>query len=601
MAAGLAPGADCVGAPSPEPQSPPHGPVAVDAAVAEPKRGPRGGRRPKRSQRDEPSGDEEPVAPRRSRTPAEGREGAAAGVGAAPGASEGKPAAAGAVPAPAVVSAAASNALGPASQDGEEPGDAAPQRRPKSNGSASSVGRAPGQRGDAGAPKPDLGDYRLSLAHALRQAAMAERREARERLWRDARRLGRFRRGLVGSASDRDAAVQWEGGTEAEQIEALRARIAEQKQQVERSRKSLNKPRTTSVQQLPADGGSQPRQEEIDEEIWEQRELCNTKLAATHRDEQELKEREQRLHAERVEYLRHFRTIKAEDQVDFGSFLMLQQRYQPLRLLSRNGNTSVYRAHDLSSLQPVWLRIHQLDSQMIEHEASLARLAQECEALKLLRHPVLAALLDHFPHENGSSFVTVWENCEGETLDQYLLRNGPIPEKEARGVALQLLSALRFAEYRGLRVDCQCLKPTRLTFRGGEVKVAGSALLSLGVDCGANSGTVLAVSEAPQDSCGLETQPEEPLIVAGDPSNAAMRMIGMTLHQALFGKWPEAQGEEALGNELSTVQLPDQPKLSAECRECLGRLLDRDRRLTVQEAYNDPFIAPARKPRSSTG
>jgi len=536
-------------------------------------RGAGGGRKSKRLRREEASGDDE-LQQRRPRPAAEGPE--------------------------RLASAATAVLSTPPDACAEEPSDAAPQRRPRSGPAATA--RSPGPRVDPSAPKPELAEYRLGLAAALRQIALAERREARARLWRDARRLGRFRRGLVGSASDRDAAVQWEGGTEAEQIEVLRARICEQKQQVERSRKSLNRPRAP-----PQDGGVQPSQEEIDEEIWEQRELCNTKIAAVHRDEQELREREQRLHVERVEYLRQLRAVKAEDQVDFGSFLMLQHRYQLLRLLSRggsSGSSAVYSAHDLHTLHSCCVRIHQLDPKAPDREASLRAISQECETVKQLRHPGLMALLDYFPHENGS-VATVWDHRECDFLDSYLLRNGPVPEKEARGIVLQLLSTLRFVESRGHRLDSQDLRPSRLAFRGGEVRVGGVALLSLaGADgrAAARSG-VLGMSEVLPDSCGsIEPQGAEDdlLGVAGDEASAAIRVIGMTLYQALFGKCPEAPGMVAQGVELSVVQLPDQPKISVECREYLLRLLDRDRRLTLQEAYNDPFVAPARKPRSST-
>merc|ERR1719361_2228281 len=79
----------------------------------------------------------------------------------------------------------------------DEPNDAAPQRKARQGPAAAS--RTSGQHRDSG-PKPEGQDYRLALAMAVRQVALAERREARARLLHDAKRLGRFRRGLVGSA-----------------------------------------------------------------------------------------------------------------------------------------------------------------------------------------------------------------------------------------------------------------------------------------------------------------------------------------------------------------------------------------------------------------
>merc|ERR1711972_896957 len=114
---------------------------------------------------------------------------------------------------------------------------------------------------------------------------------------------------------------------------------------------------------------------------------------------------------------------------------------------------------------------------------------------------------DYFPDENGS-FVTVWENCEGDSFEAYLQRNGAVPEKEARGIILQIISLLRFAESRGYKLDGQDLMPGRLAFRSGEVKVTGAALLpslkSMNADGRTGTRSSIGVSEVQHDS--FETQ-----------------------------------------------------------------------------------------------
>jgi len=466
---------------------------------------------------------------------------------------------------------------------------APPQQRARNGGSSGirspRAQRVSAQRVESLPSKPDMTDYRMGLAVTLKQLALAERREARERLLRDARRLGRFRRGILGSQNDRDAAAQWEGGTDAEELEVLRARISEQKQQVDRCRKSLSRPRS-----LQPEGGPQLTQEEIDEEVWEQRELCNTKLSSVHRDEQELKEREQRLQVERLEHMRQLRVVNAEDSSECCSFRLLQDRYQLLRLLSKSGSVTVYRAYDLVAIHPCVVRVHHVDC-----KASIEHASRECETLKQLRHTGLVSLLDSCQHEHGS-FITIWESFAGEPLDSYLLRYGPLSEKEARGLVLQLFSTLRFVESRGHQLDCQDLRPSRLTFRAGELKVAGLAILSLRNPEGNAQSFRRTV---PLDSCGsTETFDMDEDAIDSGATSAAIRAIGMTLFQALFGKWPEVSETTGLGAEDGAVQIPDQPKVSPECRTCLCRLLDRDRCLTIQEAFADPFIAPSRRVRN---
>lgn len=44
----------------------------------------------------------------------------------------------------------------------------------------------------------------------------------------------------------------------------------------------------------------------------------------------------------------------------------------------------------------------------------------------------------------GCRFCTVLEYCEGNDLDFYLKQNKSIPEKEARSIVVQTVSALRY-------------------------------------------------------------------------------------------------------------------------------------------------------------
>merc|ERR1711908_242382 len=93
----------------------------------------------------------------------------------------------------------------------------------------------------------------------------------------------------------------------------------------------------------------------------------------------------------------------------------------------------------------------------------------------------LALLLDHFQLENGD-FATVWEYCEGDTLEAYLLRNGPMQEKEMRGFALQILGVLKVLESKGHRTDERDLKASRLILRGGELRLTSVRFASLGAN-----------------------------------------------------------------------------------------------------------------------
>jgi len=326
---------------------------------------------------------------------------------------------------------------------------------------------------------------------------------------------------------------------------------------------------------------------DAEEEIWEQTELRTSKILALQREDIELRDREQRLRVERLEYLRQLRVTEAEDQISWGSFPPLRHRYQLLRLLGRKRGVEVYKAHDLVVLQPCLLRLYRLgsESQVASREKMLEAADQECEALRQLNHSATAALLDYFRVEGGSSYATVWEFCRGETLETYMMRNRQLPERDARGILLQILGILRFMDAKGHKLHSQDLKRGRLILCGGEVRVSGLTVASFERARSLEKNTSSQVMGDP------ETQETDDFAaIGGGTDGAIVEMVAMIFHEMLFGKGPDQQ-------EPGNVHLPEQPKVSAECREYLIRLLDRDRRPTIQEAWFDPFIAPARRQR----
>jgi len=457
-----------------------------------------------------------------------------------------------------------------------------------------------------GNPQQESSRYKAEFARVMAHSAIKERQEVRARLQRDAQRLGCFKRIIGGK---RDDPVQWEKGAEAEELEVLRTRIVEQKQMVERLRKSLARPKP----QRGSECQDERTPEELEDDIWEQRELCNSKQLAIQRDDTELRDRDQRLHVERVEYLRRCRDIEAEDSASLSSFPLLRQRYQILRLLRRHGATEIYRAHDLNELQPVTVKIHSLATQL--KASDLECLTRECETLQRLRHQGLASFYDFFLLEGGGSFSTIWEFCDGESLEAFLLRHAPLPEKEARGLVLQLLMTLRFLESRGLRVIDRDLKSSRLAIRGGELKITSVCLSYLSDSSGVPRRDLIGVNTSPGASMPISGAPDS---VEDEERHSVCvfqgidaRPVGVLLFEMLFGNPPCAidigqdlqasVGASADGfgvthfPQACGVQIPEAPKISAECREFLRILLDQDHRPTVQDACADAFIAPTRR------
>jgi len=470
------------------------------------------------------------------------------------------------------VSSGVATASGRGRRKGDESGDGPLQKRPKATPA------------DPKAEKELR--YQASLARALSQAAQAERREVRERLRRDSLRLGTFSRGLYGRGAERDAALTWQGGTDWEDLELLRKRIQEQRHQIEKLQLTIK----TRQKQLKKTGEETETAEEMEEDLWEQRELLSAKSEALKRDELDLKERERRIYIERFEHVRQFKSVESEDQMSFGGFQPLVKRYQLLRLQSKtsSGNTEVYQAYDVTMLHACLVKIHHLSLDSAAKEERLDSIRQQCEAFRGMKQGCgFASLLDHFELENGSKYVMVWEYCEGEAWEFFILRNSPVMEKEARGMLLQILGAMRVAEKGGLQLPHLDLKPSRLTFRGGEVKINSACFPQLRNSMGKPRSR--SHMEVPGDSLGLESQEGD-----DDPTDAlsqVLRVAGAIFYELLFGRPPEARGPED-----HAFELPESPsRISQECRDCLCRMLDRETRITVQDIASDPFFAPTKR------
>ena len=83
---------------------------------------------------------------------------------------------------------------------------------------------------------------------------------------------------------------------------------------------------------------------------------------------------------------------------------------------------------------------------------------------KSLEQSRIVRLFDVFEIDNNS-FCTVLEYCDGNDLDFYLKQNKSIPEKEARSIIVQTVSALKYLNEIKPPVIHYDLKPGMCAFR----------------------------------------------------------------------------------------------------------------------------------------
>ena len=219
------------------------------------------------------------------------------------------------------------------------------------------------------------------------------------------------------------------------------------------------------------------------------------------------------------------------------------------------------------------------------------RFHREAEGLARITHPGVVPVR-HFGEEDGVLFL-VMDLAEGETLHDLLAREGPLPERRAADIALQVLQALDAAHWEG--VVHRDLKPSNVLLspaaggRGGDrvrvldfglARVIGAAPLpGAGASApGAVAGTVAYMS------------PEQVRGAADIDGRSDLFSLGAVMHEMLGGR-PPFEGTSTLTVAMKILEQPPPPLpeegprgVSAPVRAVLARALEKDREMRFRTA-----------------
>jgi serine/threonine protein kinase len=125
---------------------------------------------------------------------------------------------------------------------------------------------------------------------------------------------------------------------------------------------------------------------------------------------------------------------------------LIAGRYELEELVGTGGMSSVYRAHDRLLERNVALKV--LHEQFTGDGDYVERFRREARAVAQLSHPNIVTVIDR--GEQDSRQFIVFEYIPGENLKGLVERAGPLPERDALQLGLQVARGLAFAHGQGL-------------------------------------------------------------------------------------------------------------------------------------------------------
>jgi serine/threonine-protein kinase len=203
-------------------------------------------------------------------------------------------------------------------------------------------------------------------------------------------------------------------------------------------------------------------------------------------------------------------------------------RYRVEEPLGQGGYGAVFRATQLNLDRPVAIKLLLGEA---HGEDATERFRREAETLQQLEHPNIVRLLDFGVGEGGAPYL-VFELLLGQTLDQLIRAEGPLPASRVARVAEQVLKALMEAHARGF--VHRDIKPANIFLSNFQGEPDFVKVLDFGIAKGAHTraltGQGMVVGTLPYMS------PEQ-LGAPGEIGSATdLFALGLTMAEALTGE-----------------------------------------------------------------
>ncbi|XP_019857257.1 PREDICTED: serine/threonine-protein kinase tousled-like 1 [Amphimedon queenslandica] len=457
------------------------------------------------------------------------------------------------------------------------------------------------------------------IKQLLIEKSTATKKEQREESVRNQLRLGRF------SAQRQGAHFvdTWIDGFAFQELSQEQNDISVQKEEIEKQKKLLaakkkivsssgSKRAGKSSPTLDSDGFTKPQAPGISmSEFLEKDEILKLRGAALKKEDLNILQLREKLERERNLHIRELKRIAAEDNSRFNDHPVLHNRYLLLHLIGKGGFSEVHKSYDLHEQRYVACKIHQLNPDWKEDKKAnyIKHALREYNIHKKLDHPHIVQLYDVFEID-ADSFCTVLEFVSGNDLDFLLKQNKTLPEKEARSVVVQTLTALKYLNEIRPPIIHFDLKPGNILLGSGiysyEAKITDFGLSKI-VEQEGTDGMVELTSQGAGTYWYL---PPECFVIGKEPPKISSKVdvwsVGIIFFQCLYGKKPfghnQSQAsilEENVMLKATEVEFPSKPPVSNEAKNFIKRCLtyrkeDRPDVITIiEDLYLQPKKAPA--------
>jgi serine/threonine protein kinase len=236
-------------------------------------------------------------------------------------------------------------------------------------------------------------------------------------------------------------------------------------------------------------------------------------------------------------------------------------RYRIIGSLGTGGMGTVVRALDEVRGREVALKLP-----LASDEDVITRLRRECDVLGQLEHHHIVSILG-FGSEANVPFYIVMEYVDGATVEEMLLKEGPLEMRLALKIALGVTEALAYAHRPPLRIIHRDIKPGNVLVRrsDGMVKLTDFGIAAVLSQRAGNTAVGTMAYIAPEQALGQ-----------GADERSDLYSLGALLYEMLTGQRPPQLAAARATPPSMVVGSRITPDLADRADRLLLGLLERD-------------------------